>query len=707
MIKYYFTSEKFQPKTNFPEKKWKPVAGKKAVRGPKLWSEMAVRMVAEKYFRKNETSVHEMIERVVSAIGKAGSDQGHFKNAKAKKTFLNELSFILLSQRAFFNSPVWFNLGVRKAPQCSACFIQSIDDSLDSIFDLLKMEARIFKYGSGSGTNFSKLRSRSEELAGGGFSSGLISFLEVFDRAAGAVKSGGTSRRAAKMVCIDVDHPEIREFIQWKMKEEKKAQALIQKGYPSGYEDEAYKTVSGQNSNNSIRVTDAFMKAVQEEKSWALRERVSRKIVEKVSAADLWKQISESAWYCADPGVQFHDTINQWHTCAQTSTINASNPCSEYMFIDDSACNLASINLTQFLKADDSFDVEGFRQTVRVVFLAQEILIDLAGYPTEKIRKNSHDYRPLGMGFTNLGSLLMQMAIPYDSEKGRGLAASITSLMTSEAYKTSALIARAKGPFAAFQKNKKSVLNVLKKHSAAHLKLVKSNGSIQAELLESARENWNEILKLAQKSGLRNAQATAIAPTGTISFAMDAETTGIEPEFSLKKYKKLVGGEVLELVNQSALVALKKLGYSDDVIAKVKAAIMADGHLGGIADRGLIRSEHRGVVACAVGAEQVSGAHSGGVHAATVGAEGANYQLSPQSHVSMLAAVQPFVSGAISKTVNMPSSASEKDIRDLYLLAWRLGIKSLAIYRDGSKSSQPLNVSQSPEELRANCMECA
>jgi ribonucleoside-diphosphate reductase alpha chain len=671
------------------------------VEAPEGWSQLAIDIAASKYFRKSgipktktEKSLRQLVHRVVNAITLTGLKQkNYFRSKKEADTFAKELTYILLSQRAAFNSPVWFNAGlwesykitspsehfawdkkVKKTenayehPQCSACFIQSVDDSLESIFELAKTEAKLFKYGSGTGTNFSKLRSKYEPLHSGGHSSGLISFLEVLDRGAGAIKSGGTTRRAAKMVVVDIDHPEVLDFIEWKMHEEHKAHLLIQAGLSPDFEGEAYRTVSGQNANNSVRITDQFMKAVLEKKPWKLKARVDGKVLRELPAPDVWHKITHSAWVCADPGVQFHDVINKWHTCPKTDIIHSSNPCSEYMFLDDSACNLASINLVKFLNDDGTFDFEAFIHTARTLFVAQEILVDYSSYPTEKIAQNSHDYRPLGLGFANLGSLLMRKGLAYDSEEGRAWAGAITSLMTGVAYLTSSELARAKGAFVGFKKNKSSMLKVMKMHESALSNIAWK--FLPQGLDKAVRNLWKGVVYNGTKHGFRNAQATVIAPTGTIGLLMDCDTTGIEPDFSLVKYKKLVGGGEIQIVNQSVAPALKVLKYSDEDIEKILKHIQDNGTLRG---NSLIRAEDLPVFDCA---------------SATPGER----VLSPEGHVHMMAAVQPFISGAISKTVNMPNSASSEDISKIYFMAWKLGLKAVAVYRDGSKQSQPLNV---------------
>jgi ribonucleoside-diphosphate reductase alpha chain len=692
----------------------------KNVEAPEGWSQLAVDIAASKYFRKKvagvfkgEHSIRQMVNRVVVAVTKAGQSQGGIFASKSQaETFASELKYILLSQRAAFNSPVWFNVGLDsygivsksehfawdeksktekkinnafERPQCSACFIQSVDDSLESIFDLAKTEAKLFKYGSGSGTNFSRLRSKYEPLqSGGGTSSGLISFLEVLDRGAGAIKSGGTTRRAAKMVCVDLDHPEVLDFIEWKMKEEKKAHALIQAGYEADFEGEAYRTVGGQNANNSVRIPDAFMKSLLEHSVWNLRARVNSKPVKSLPAQEVWDKIVHSAWQCADPGVQFHDTINAWHTCPVEAEIRASNPCSEYMFLDDSACNLASINLVKFMTPEGDFDLLGFMHVARIMFIAQEILVDYSSYPTAKIAQNSHNYRPLGLGFANLGSFLMRKGLPYDSDVARSWAGAITSLMHGVAYWSSSQLASTRGPFAGYLKNKTSMLKVIKKHKKALPEI--HWGLLPESFHETCKELWDDVLRNGEEFGFRNAQATVIAPTGTIGLLMDCDTTGIEPDFSLIKYKKLVGGGEIQIVNQSVPYALHVLHYAEPQILKIVEHIKLNHSIEGAPG---LKSEHLSVFDCAT-------------------AEVGKRALSPESHILMMAAVQPFVSGAISKTVNMPASASEEDISEIYLKSWKLGLKAVAIYRDGSKLSQPLNLKKPAEKVAwtMKCTEC-
>lgn len=683
----------------------------KNVEAPEGWSQLAIDIAASKYFRKvgvprtqKETSVRQMVDRVVRAITTSAMKQGgYFSSRKEAEIFGKELKYILLSQRGAFNSPVWFNAGLWEAyginspsehfswdekkgeikatsnayerPQCSACFIQSVDDSIEGIFELAKTEAKLFKYGSGTGSNFSTIRSKYEDTSAGGKSSGLISFLEVLDRGAGAIKSGGTTRRAAKMVVVDIDHPEVLDFIDWKMREEQKAQMLIAAGLSADFEGEAYRTVSGQNANNSVRVTDAFMKAVQDEKTWKLKARLNGKSLRELPAREVWGRITRAAWVCADPGIQFHSTINKWHTCPNSDIIRSSNPCSEYMFLDDSACNLASINLAKFLEPSGDFDFEAFIHTARTLFVAQEILVDYSSYPTQKIAQNSHDYRPLGLGFANLGSLLMRKGVGYDSDEGRAWAAALTALMSGVAYLTSSEMSRAKGPFNGYRKNRSAMLSVMKKHERA---LGKVAWELLPAGLDKALKNlWKGVLYNGIKHGYRNAQATVIAPTGTIGLLMDCDTTGIEPDFSLIKFKKLVGGGEIQIVNQSVEKALESLGYQSEEIQQILKYVEENNTVVGAPG---VHPEDIPVFDCATGAS-------------------GQRVLSPESHVLMMAVVQPFISGAISKTVNLPSTATEDDISQIYFLAWKLGVKAVAVYRDGSKQSQPLNLKEKPKPV--------
>jgi ribonucleoside-diphosphate reductase alpha chain len=675
------------------------------------WSQIATDILASKYLRRRglgaggeqgETSLRQVVRRIARAIRGFGVEVGgYFATSEDADAFEAELSFMLIEQIGAFNSPVWFNCGLEQAygiggqggawacdpstgeasqtrdaysrPQCSACFIQRIDDDLGGIFALLASEARLFKFGSGSGTNFSTLRSKHERLSGGGTSSGLMSFLEVFDRAAAATKSGGTTRRAAKMVCVDADHPEISEFVRWKVREEAKAKTLIAGGYDSHFEGEAYRTVAGQNSNNSVRVSDAFMNAVANDADWSTRARTTGEVVETFKARDLWRQIAEAAWSCGDPGVQFDTTINGWHTCPSAGRINASNPCSEYLFLDDSACNLASLNLTKLVDGEGCVDIARLRHATRVFVVAQEILVDFSSYPTERIAENSHAYRPLGLGYANLGSLLMRLGLPYDSDAARGVAAGITAVLAGHAYKTSAELAASRGPFTGWEASADSMSRVLEKHRAAARAL---GAECPRELREAAREDWDAAIDGAATHGCRNAQVTVLAPTGTIGLLMDCDTTGVEPDFALVKTKRLAGGGTLQIVNTAVAPALAKLGLSPAAIADVLRYLADTESLEGAPH---LDPKDYPVFDCAQ----------------RCGRSGTRF-LSPESHLAMMAAVQPFLSGGISKTVNLPNDATIEDVQRAYEEAWRLGLKSIAIYRDGCKAFQPL-ATRSPE----------
>ncbi len=763
---------------------------------PASWSQLATDILISKYFRKaglhgdkdkGETSIRQVVHRLAHTIRRAADDfGGYFATKTDADAFEAELSHLLVHQYGAFNSPVWFNLGLwheygitgsggnwawdvgtdaitetknaYERPQCSACFIQAVKDDLMSIYDLMKAEARLFKYGSGTGSNFSAIRGKQEKLSGGGTSSGLMSFLEVFDRAAGSTKSGGTTRRAAKMVCLDMDHPEIADFINWKVREEKKAHALIAGGYSSDFNGDAYHTISGQNSNNSIRITDEFMRAVEAGGKWQTRFRTTGVICETFDAKDLWGQLAEAAWGCADPGVQYDSTINKWHTCPNSGRINASNPCSEYMFLDDTACNLASVNLTKFQHEDGSFDVEGYRHACRVFFMAQEILVDLSSYPTQGIAKNSHEYRPLGLGYANLGSLLMSQGVPYDSREGRAVAAALTAIMCGHAYRTSAEMAGTKGPFEGYAKNREPMLRVMRMHRDAAYAV--DRDACPVDLYRAACEDWDDAVRLGEANGFRNAQATVLAPTGTIGLLMDCDTTGVEPDFALVKFKKLAGGGYFKIVNQTVPRALRRLGYTeremheivafisgtntlltaphinrrtlkekgftDAELAKVEGAIPgvfdldsafaawvvgedAYERLGAAKDtrasKGFSLLEHVGFSRTQideasdviVGRMTIEGApHLRHEHYAVFdcanrcGKSGVRF-LAAMSHVRMMGAVQPFLSGAISKTVNLPSDATVEDVQGVYEEGWRLGLKAVALYRDGCKASQPLS----------------
>ena len=828
----------------------------KNVEVPAHWSQRATDIVASKYFRKaglpegqGETSVKQVVNRIVRAVQRYGLAHSYFApEGHDAQAFADELTYMLCAQIGAFNSPVWFNVGlwheygitgegqafrhaygetkrvenVYEYPQSSACFIQSVEDSLSGIMDLVKNETMLFKYGSGTGTNFSNIRGKGEKLAGGGESSGLMSFLDVFDRAAGAIKSGGTTRRAAKMVCLDMDHPEIESFITWKMNEEKKAHALINAGYSSDFNGEAYATIGGQNSNNSVRVSDEFMAAARDttEPNWYLNNRTDGKIAKIVNAPDLWRLIAEAAWHCADPGVQYDDTINSWNTCPNSGRINGSNPCcmtgdmfvqttngpvtfkeltrlydegkslpkassrdlstgeadyrqitrawvsgktstlvevrtkrglqirctpehrfltrdqqwieaqklqigaeiltedeairdyvtqivlielglpievydievegvhnfavldrddvesvgviahnSEFMFLDDTACNLASLNLTKFLNADNTFDIPAFRHAVRVFFIAQEILVGLSSYPTEKIAKNSHDFRPLGLGYANLGTLLMLLGKPYDSDEGRNIAASITSLMTAHAALTSAEMAKVKGMFAGFAVNREPMLDVISKHANSTKPVCRNAGDWEMQIAVAATEDWYNAVCGGHEHGYRNAQFSVLAPAGTIGLLMDCDTTGIEPDFALVKFKKLAGGGTMKIVNQAVSASLKNLGYGEQMVSRILTEISEGVSIALAGKSHWLLPEHCNVFACA-------------------------NEIDAMGHVKMMAAVQPFLSGAISKTVNLPNSATVEDVQKIYEAGHAMGLKSIALYRDGCKASQPLNASK-------------
>ena len=646
---------------------------------PKSWSALAANVVASKYFRgplgspERERSVKQLVGRVVRTIGAWGRKDGYFASEDDAATFEAELAHLLYRQKMSFNSPVWFNVGVEEHPQCSACFINSVSDSMDSILKLAHTEGMLFKYGSGTGSNLSKIRSSKEPLSGGGEASGPVSFMRGFDAFAGVIKSGGKTRRAAKMVILDVDHPDVEEFVESKASEEKKAWALIDAGYDGGFNVHggAYDSVFFQNANHSVRVTDAFMRAVEGDAEWALTARTDGRVVEKVKARDLMRQITEAAWVCGDPGVQFDTAVNAWHTCPGTDRINASNPCSEYMFLDDSACNLASLNLMHFRSIDGGFDVESFRRAVDLTILAQEILVSNSRYPTEAIGKNSEAYRPLGLGYANLGAFLMASGIAYDSDAGRAAAAAITALMTGEAYAMSARIAAHAGPFAGFERNREPCLAVLRKHAAEVERIERSLAP--SEVVFAARHAWAEALRLGQLHGLRNAQVTVLAPTGTIGFMMVCDTTGIEPDIALVKYKKLVGGGVLKIVNNTVPLALQRLGYSPETIHSVLAFIDEMETIEGAPG---LKDAHLTVFDCAFKTPN--------------GSRSIHYM----GHIRMMGAVQPFLSGAISKTVNMPSGATAQEIEQAYMEAWRLGLKAIAVYRDGCKRSQPVTTTR-------------
>lgn len=752
---------------------------------PAQFSQLATDILVSKYFRKagvpetgHETSIRQPVYRISHTIRMEGKKRGYFKDSKSAQIFEDELAHLLLTQKGAFNSPVWFNLGLKHIygiegsggnwiadektgelkettdsytnPQLSACFIQSIQDDLMSIFELAKNEAKLFKYGSGTGTNFSNVRSRHERLSGGGTSSGLMSFLEVLDKGAGATKSGGTTRRAAKMVVLDMDHPEIVDFIDWKVKEEKKAQSLMQAGYESGFEGEAMRTVAGQNSNNSVRISDAFMQAVENDEEWHTRYRTTGEIHETYKARDLFDKVSEAAWQVADPGVQFDDTANAWHTSSNTGRINGSNPCSEFMFLDDSACNLASLNLKKFLNPDGSFKIEEFKHAIRTFITAQEIIVSFAAYPTDKIAHTSVRFRPLGLGYANLGTLLMTLGIPYDSEKSFAVSGAITALMTGEAYKVSAELAEQVGAFAGYEENREPMLDVIAKHRD-HVYRIDQELAPKA-ILDAALDSWNSALELGKKFGFRNAQATLLAPTGTIGLLMDCDTTGVEPDYSMVKFKKLAGGGYFKMINQSIPNALSNLGYSQEQIEDITQYTLGAGSLEGapyfdaqdansnglyikklfsaeeiaeadkaiasyqnmdgytahinpksLREKGFNPSEIKEIQLYVNGAQTVEGAphlqesHYPIFDCANKCGIGERF-IKPMGHIKMMAAVQPFLSGAISKTVNLPNEASVEDIREIYFEAWKRGVKAVAIYRDGSKLAQPLETKQDKDD---------
>ncbi len=768
---------------------------------PEAWSQLATDIVVSKYFRKrgvpetnHEVSVKQVVYRISHTLRTAGEARGYFTNIEDADAFEDELAYVFLAQMGAFNSPVWFNCGLYHQygitggggnwcwsdehnavvqekdsyshPQCSACFIQSVQDDLMSIFDLVKNEARLFKYGSGTGTNFSTLRGKQEILSGGGTSSGLMSFLEVLDRGAGATKSGGTTRRAAKMAILDMDHPEISDFIMWKEKEELKARALIEAGYSSDFNGDAYKTVSGQNSNNSVRTTDDFMKAYLDDAEWKTIARTTGETVDTYQAKDLMKKIARATWMCADPGMQFDTTINTWNTCKNSGRINSSNPCSEYMFLDDSACNLASINLMKFYKPDtQEFDVEGFEHVCRLFILAQEIIVDFASYPTKVIAENSHKYRPLGLGYANMGTLLMVMGHPYDSDEARAICSAITAIMTATAYETSAEVSAVKGPFPAYEENKDVMLDVIKMHRDHAYKI---DGELCSEYLANeAKNSWDRALAAGSAHGYKNSQVSLLAPTGTIGLLMDCDTTGIEPDFALVKFKKLAGGGYFKIINHSVPFALRTLGYSkketDDIITyiKGKSSLNVAPHINSrtLRDKGFNDTDLAKVEKALPGVFELKYAFNpsalgekalarfgfskdqyekpgfnllkelgfsakqieeASVHiCGHMTIEGAPYikeehlpvfdcanrcgkygerYIAPMAHLKMMSAAQPYLSGAISKTVNLPNETTEEEIEKLYVESWKMGVKSVSLYRDGCKMSQPLNVKGDDEK---------
>ncbi len=645
---------------------------------PKFWSQQATNIVVSKYFRgqmnspERERSVKQLIGRVVDTITGWARAQHYFASADDLQAFSDDLKHLLVYQKAAFNSPVWFNCGFEAQPQCSACFINSVQDTMDSILTLAKTEGMLFKYGSGTGSNLSAIRSSRELLAGGGTASGPVSFMKGYDAFAGVIKSGGKTRRAAKMVILNADHPDVAEFINCKVEEEKKAWALIDAGYDGSFTGPAYSSVFFQNSNNSVRVTDEFMRAVLDDGEWSTRAVIDGRPMDTYRARDLMRQIAEATWVCGDPGMQFDTTVNDWHTCPNTARINASNPCSEYMFLDDSACNLSSINLMRFVDESGEFDTDAYRAAVRTMISAQEIIVDNASYPTKAIERNSVAYRPLGLGYANLGALLMSRGLPYDSDAGRDYAATLTAIMHGEAFAQSARIARDHGgPFAGYEKNREPFLRVMRKHRAALKDIDRTN--VPKPLFEAAKAAWNECIELGEVHGYRNAQATVLAPTGTIGFMMDCDTTGVEPDIALVKYKKLVGGGVMKIVNTTVPMALNKLGYSAQQISEIISYIDENETIEGAPH---LKDSHLTVFDCAF--KPARGVRS--IH--------------HMGHIKMIGATQPFISGAISKTVNVPKDATVEDIENAYIESWRLGAKAVSIYRDGSKRTQPLNTSK-------------
>jgi len=648
----------------------------KNIEVPKSWSMTATNIVASKYFHgkkgspERESSVRQLIGRVAKTITGWGRQGGYFASEEDAATFYDELSHLLLNQMMAFNSPVWFNCGVEVKPQCSACFINAVEDTMGSILDLAKTEGMLFKWGSGTGSNLSPIRSSKEQLSGGGTASGPVSFMKGFDAFAGVIKSGGKTRRAAKMVILNVGHPDIVEFINSKANEEKKAWVLLDNGYGSGVDGEAYSSIFFQNANHSVRVTDEFMHAVVNDGDWSTRSIVTGDVVDTYKARDMMRMIADSAYICGDPGMQYDTTVNRWHTSKNTAPINASNPCSEYMFLDDSACNLASLNLLKFSEKDGRFDIESFRKAVDVTITAQEIIVGFASYPTPKIERNSFDYRPLGLGYANLGALLMSQGIAYDSDYGRDYAAAITAMMTGQAYLQSAKIAGELGPCAGFDINRKPFLDVMRMHRDSVKRINRNN--IPSEMYDAAWDIWSDAVDLGVLHGYRNAQASVLAPTGTIGFMMDCDTTGIEPDLALVKYKKLVGGGTIKIVNNTVPPALRKLGYDDP---SVKAIVDFVNDRGTIEGAPGLNPEHLTVFDCAF--KPTNGTRS----------------IQYMGHLKMMGAVQPFISGAISKTVNLPSAVTVEEIEQAYIEGWRLGLKAVAVYRDGSKRIQPLNTS--------------
>ncbi|GAC1508373.1 MAG: vitamin B12-dependent ribonucleotide reductase [Candidatus Dormibacteraceae bacterium] len=660
----------------------------KDVEVPRSWSQLAINVVAQKYFRggvgtpERETSVRQLIDRVVESLGRWGREGGYFASEEDAENWSQELRYLLVTQHASFNSPVWFNIGVPgRAQQGSACFINSVQDSMESILELVKTEGMLFKFGSGTGTNLSVLRSSKEQLSGGGTASGPVSFMKGYDSFAGSIKSGGTTRRAAKMVILNADHPDILEFIRCKAEEEKKAWALIEAGYNVGFNVSggAYDSVQFQNANNSVRVSDEFMQAVEGDKKWETKAVVDGRVIDSYKARDMWREIAEATWICGDPGLQFDTTIQDWNVVPNTGRINATNPCSEFVFLDDTACNLLSLNLLKFVQTEGGkFDIERYKHAIDVCFTGQEIIVSNASYPTPAIGKNSEALRPLGLGYANLGALLMSMGLAYDSEEGGRFAGALTAIMTGRAFVQSARMAQVKGPFSEYARNREPMLRVMEKHRQAAHQL--STSAESAEVVDAARETWDEAVKLGRAHGYRNAQATVLAPTGTIGLMMDCDTTGIEPDLALVKYKKLVGGGLLKIVNTTVPAALRKLGYDEVKVKEIVEYIDENDTIEGAPH---LMDEHLKVFDCAF--KPVNGSRS----------------IAPMGHVRMMAAIQPFISGSMSKTVNLPTDATVDDIEKTYMESWKLGLKCIAIYRDGCKRSQPLSTSLDKDKKKA------
>jgi ribonucleoside-diphosphate reductase alpha chain len=677
---------------------------------PADWSQTATNIVASKYFYgklgspERETSVAQLVERVVDTIAGWGKKDGYFKSDADAENFRFELAHLMLTQKACFNSPVWFNVGVKETrgygwiydkeakavkklesgelrPQCSACFIVSVKDSLESILDLAKTEGMLFKWGSGTGTNLSAIREEDAVLSGGGRASGPLSFMKGFDAFAGVIKSGGKTRRAAKMVILNSDHPDIEKFIWCKAKEEKKAYTLVEAGYDASLDGDAYSSIFFQNANNSVRATDDFMEAVAADEDWWTKGVAGGEKLKRYKARDLMRQIAEATYQCGDPGMQFDTTVNKWHPCRNTARINASNPCSEYMFLDDSACNLSSLNLMKFVGPDGQFDVEAFRHAVDTMIVAQEIIVDNASYPTQKIGENSHNFRPLGLGFANLGALLMSMGVPYDSDQGRDMAGAITAVMCGQAYLTSARIAGTTGAFPGYAENEEPFLEVIRMHRDSVSRINRRN--VSTDLYNGAQQCWDDAYELGRRNGYRNGQVTVIAPTGTIGFMMDCDTTGIEPDLALIKYKKLVGGGVIKIVNNTVPQALIKLGYSPEQVEQIVSHIDSTGTIEGAPN---LKPEHLPVFDCSFRPQN--------------GTRSIHYM----GHVRMMAAVQPFISGAISKTINMPEECTVEEIMSAYTESWKLGLKAVAIYRDNSKKVQPLSSGGGKGEKKAGAV---